>query len=455
MSDIGRNEPCPCGSGKKYKKCCMGMQDTIKSRRRDEDTAVRTALDWLAERYPAEMKDAIDNEFFGGLDDDKLAALNELPPEFHESLSINSAEWLLTEAEFDVAHETKTARDLLFGPGGPLLPAHGRNWLEEIAKREMGLYEVRNVRPGEGIEVAHLLDPKEPPTWIRERSGSRSLVRFDVIGARLAQQDGVTVMTGAIYPFARDDGLSCRDEILKELKSVARNTPLAREIICTIIIGRWLDRIFVPRPLPTIVDKSTQEPIQLTTDHYLVTDWGLLASILGNQPDVEGDRAQGWVWFTEIDGDMRRSRAAINVKEPATVEVFCRTLKLADESRAWIERLAANALKYKVREIVDPRSRKALESAAKSAREEVPPEIAAEMIEGYMRNFYKNWADEPIPALGNKTPRQALRTVKGRRAVIDLLNSYEHHEDRRVRDQGGKPFDFGFLWEKLGLKKET
>ncbi|MCF8237763.1 MAG: SEC-C domain-containing protein [Saprospiraceae bacterium] len=20
---IGRNEPCPCGSGKKYKKCCL------------------------------------------------------------------------------------------------------------------------------------------------------------------------------------------------------------------------------------------------------------------------------------------------------------------------------------------------------------------------------------------------------------------------------------------------
>jgi len=21
---IGRNEPCPCGSGKKFKKCCLG-----------------------------------------------------------------------------------------------------------------------------------------------------------------------------------------------------------------------------------------------------------------------------------------------------------------------------------------------------------------------------------------------------------------------------------------------
>ena len=23
---IGRNDPCPCGSGRKYKKCCMGKE---------------------------------------------------------------------------------------------------------------------------------------------------------------------------------------------------------------------------------------------------------------------------------------------------------------------------------------------------------------------------------------------------------------------------------------------
>ncbi len=27
MSTIGRNDPCPCGSGKKYKKCCMSVHD--------------------------------------------------------------------------------------------------------------------------------------------------------------------------------------------------------------------------------------------------------------------------------------------------------------------------------------------------------------------------------------------------------------------------------------------
>lgn len=26
----GRNEPCPCGSGKKYKKCCLPLANTYK-----------------------------------------------------------------------------------------------------------------------------------------------------------------------------------------------------------------------------------------------------------------------------------------------------------------------------------------------------------------------------------------------------------------------------------------
>ena len=25
---IGRNDPCPCGSGKKYKKCCLRIEDS-------------------------------------------------------------------------------------------------------------------------------------------------------------------------------------------------------------------------------------------------------------------------------------------------------------------------------------------------------------------------------------------------------------------------------------------
>lgn len=31
MAKIGRNAPCPCGSGKKYKKCCLPLQERSSS----------------------------------------------------------------------------------------------------------------------------------------------------------------------------------------------------------------------------------------------------------------------------------------------------------------------------------------------------------------------------------------------------------------------------------------
>ena len=32
MSQVGRNDPCPCGSGKKYKKCCWEKEQNKKHR---------------------------------------------------------------------------------------------------------------------------------------------------------------------------------------------------------------------------------------------------------------------------------------------------------------------------------------------------------------------------------------------------------------------------------------
>jgi len=31
LSKVGRNDPCPCGSGKKYKKCCMVKEEQSKN----------------------------------------------------------------------------------------------------------------------------------------------------------------------------------------------------------------------------------------------------------------------------------------------------------------------------------------------------------------------------------------------------------------------------------------
>jgi len=51
MAKIGRNDPCPCGSGKKYKKCCLLQQDGAKrypSKRKMRFIPVYTELDQLS-----------------------------------------------------------------------------------------------------------------------------------------------------------------------------------------------------------------------------------------------------------------------------------------------------------------------------------------------------------------------------------------------------------------------
>ncbi|MDA0791886.1 MAG: SEC-C metal-binding domain-containing protein [Proteobacteria bacterium] len=45
MTKIGRNDPCPCGSGKKYKRCCMAK----------DDAAARSVADPL-EAFRAELE---------------------------------------------------------------------------------------------------------------------------------------------------------------------------------------------------------------------------------------------------------------------------------------------------------------------------------------------------------------------------------------------------------------
>jgi len=103
---------------------------------------------------------------------------------------------------------------------------------------------------------------------------------------------------------------------------------------------------------------------------------------------------------------------------------------------------------------VDPLSPKARAAAKKSPGPEIPPELKAQVEREFLKRNYERWPDEPVPAVGGKTPKAAVRTKEGRQAVIELLKEFELHEARKVLGEGGEPFDFGFLWKRLGLEKE-
>jgi len=454
MAQIGRNDPCPCGSGKKYKKCCLAKEEAAASRIRGEQSAVQTALEWLQTNYPEEVSEAVYVGFMGELEEEELETLEALPPEIGHSVILNSGEWLLTDAVLSINGRDQRALDLVLGNKGPRLSDSGREWLGEIAKRSMSLYEVREVKKAEGLLLKDLVHPDEAPVWVREKSATEFVLQWDIFGARLACKEGEMVLTGAVYPMERAQAHTCLEEIRSEIAGEEDDKALVRQLVGYTIIQNWLDGFLEEKPLPKFVDASSGDKIDLTTDHYRVLNWGRLEEILARQDDVEGDRNEGWTRFVDVDDTRRRSLASLTSVKGDILEVFCRTLPLADKSRVWLEQLAGDAIAFKIREVTDPRSSKAHESAGPAAISDIPQDVQRQIIHEYLLKHYETWPETPLPALGGKTPLQAVKSKKRRQEVIELLKSIDQLEQRRTAETGGEPLDVRFLWDRLGIERE-
>ncbi len=220
---------------------------------------------------------------------------------------------------------------------------------------------------------------------------------------------------------------------------------------------------------PEPVDAVTGEPILLVTDHYRVRSWERLEAALAGQPDVEGSRADGWTRFEEVDDTMRRSLLALNPGRGDRLEAFGRTRNRADEGREWLEGVAGDAIEHRTREIVDPRS--ALDGpgggspgsvrppggarapgAGASGRGGAPIPIPTEVMQQVLDGHYRNWAENPIPALDGRTPRERSRRG-GSRGVMGLLKLYEQGEARFARRKA-RACDLQFLWDAVGLDRD-
>ena len=79
MIKIGRNDPCPCGSGKKYKRCCLPVHQA-------EQAAARTAPQPETRPRPLWEPDEADCEF------EELVRLSNRVPELIEQGHLDEAE---------------------------------------------------------------------------------------------------------------------------------------------------------------------------------------------------------------------------------------------------------------------------------------------------------------------------------------------------------------------------
>lgn len=131
------------------------------------------------------------------------------------------------------------------------------------------------------------------------------------------------------------------------------------------------------------------------------------------------------------------------------LKVETNSLRRADAACEIVEKACGDRLRFVAREIVDPLSEPVREAAA--ACDALPPPLPEEMadVRELKHRYYAGWIEEPIPALGGKTPRQAMKTARGRERVDALVRHIEHSEARLHREER---FDVGELRRALGLE---
>ena len=85
--------------------------------------------------------------------------------------------------------------------------------------------------------------------------------------------------------------------------------------------------------------------------------------------------------------------------------------------------------------------------------DEIPPQIARQITHDYLDKHYRETLDAPVPALGGKSPRQAVRSAVGREKVLEWLKLIENRS-AQDDDAAISEYDFGWMWSELGLQEQ-
>ena len=427
--------------------------------------AVEICVTWLSSLHRKGWQNAFMNlyqELLSEEDRGKIAALDQ---ETIQAIEINMIDWLLAEGDINARGGIRRINDYLLSPSGPGLNAGQRDWLQQMGQRSLRLYDVTDVVQGQQMTLCDALDREAEPLVVRERSGTQNLKPGELLGCRILRAGDHFEMSGSAYLFTLLTGPRVLALVREHSQAFGKQLDSSRKM-GLIIMLEWLQHWLKPAPMPTLIDHYSGEPMKMITDHYRVNDEVALAQALATQSDVEGDRQEGWSRHMDCTDGQVRARVHINPgKKADQIELFYRTQRYADEGRRWFEALVGASVtfvKRKVQETSDVMAAaqrpggRATSKKGKSLSTSAPQLDAATMVQlmsTAIHDSYAHWADEPIPALDHKTPRQAVKTSAGLERVKGLLRSYESSEAAQAAQQGRTEISYDFLWQALGLTR--
>jgi hypothetical protein len=418
----GRNDPCPCGSGRKHKVCCAPRGGWPLADR----------MDWVGHKLFAFYGSAISRDVV-----DAVARATRMDEPGAAGTYRDTAALNLTLFEGGVVEDLCDLR-------GSLLPADELSLLRSWSRVRAGVYELVEVGDDGEVELLDL------------RTGSRAGIVDRSLAGNLDVGDAVLAWFvpegGGVGPVAGGD--VPEGERLVPFHSVVRLPDRARAALLdlldtepsAVVLGAWLRDLHAPPKLAT----TAGDPAVSIERTYRVASGPAARRALAGHLEEDPDEGS-FLAFEERDGDrwlagsvtvegdeltLTTTSAPRLARLAALVAEVAPDAELVDEQRVPMADLLAvgdgeagrrwddedgfgeDGFGEDDGDLVDLDDLPAEERAA----------VAAE-LEAMMVRHEDAWVDTPLPALGGATPREALDDPTRRQAVLRLLDEFQDTAD--------------------------
>ena len=449
------NDPCHCGSGKKYRQCCMN-QDYSAENSESLVAAVQLVIQWLDRYHRKALEVTCTTLVESLLSKDELKGLSSLGDSiFNGILNGNLNWWMVAEGHLFAKGERRRISDYLLGTHGPALTSVQRNWLTQLSQVPLRLYMVTEVVSDSLVAVCDVLDPEALPVVVHETFLNKAIIPGDFYAWRLMRVDTHFELSQDFYGF----NLLDKKLLFEGMQAVAEKFTDPQESAYEMgryILREWMLQFKREDEAPYHTDFYTDDPIILITDFYTVDDWSALESVLATCEAAESDVETGWMFLKKYeDSEWLRVAHIDRGHEENTLLLFTKTLRIAKEARHWLENLVPGVVHFVKRDEMEQEHSELADyvDPADFNNSVLFPDIdqMGRIMERSIHRIYGNWADQSLPELGNKTPRQAMQTPAGLERVKAVIRGYEAKEKKLAREHKRHVVSYGFLWQSLGL----
>jgi hypothetical protein len=377
--------------------------------------------------------------------------------------------------------------------------ASARAYMSALRRSVMSIYEVSDIVRDTSFRARDLVRGGDP-ILISERSATHSLKQWDRIATRVVQIGPQMHISGAVLPYDRD----ASERVLKLLRNIGKRIAKERQKLADLVRRDVNDPAIVNGFSPTallraaaptittvwlidIIDRATVPQIPevrnaegdellFCTLHYPFAEGAAaddLRLALSRCPELRQASATFWNWTGP-----QRAKTLGAQKQPlksqtftttlddgslvlGTVELKDKALILSVNSQARAERgrvLLSETLDGLVAqplvEIQTLEQCMATRDPAPTPNLNLSEEERRTIIHDGLDRHYWDLLDQPIPVLGNKSPRAAARTAKGRAKVVDWLKTIENHTAKFAgSNEEMATYDFSWLWTELGVNE--